>query len=494
MTYRVVQWSTGNVGRLALHGIVQHPDLELAGVLVHSPDKAGKDAGELADLPPIGVTATSDPDEILALGADCVSYTATGDLRPDDAVADMARILEAGTNVVATSVVPLVYPPSAPRRYTEPLESACKAGDVSCFTSGIDPGFANDLIPFAFLGACERVDSVRVMEILDYSTYLQADVLFDIMGFGKSLDELPLILQPGVIGLAWGCTVSVLAAGLGVDLEDIRGHALRGAGNRGRGASDRARARHAHQRGGCARLAVAPGSGRVSRRHRRQPRAPLPVPLRGRGRRPQHRRPGGDGHAVPQRDSRRLRVRPRFAVGAGPAAPDRPRPDASVTRNSSGRDASRSTAARRDHAVVDADDLRRVVGVGGPVAVPHHLPDRRPALGEERVEVSRRCRRVRPVPVRRRRVGQIGRARAAVGVVTQVLDLSAHAVARGRELRLARAAVARAEAREVVVAASGGEPARLDVRLRKRHVAAYVLGRTLLDVDLHELVDRDPTR
>jgi hypothetical protein len=222
MTYRVAQWSTGNVGRLALHGIVQHPALELVGVLVHSPDKAGKDAGELAGLPPVGVTATSDADEILALGADCVSYTATGDLRPDDAVADMARILASGANVVATSVVPLVYPPSAPRRYTEPLEAACKAGGASCFTSGIDPGFANDLIPFAFLGACERIDSVRVMEILDYSTYLQADVLFDIMGFGKSLDELPLILQPGVIGLAWGCTVSVLAAGLGVELDDVR--------------------------------------------------------------------------------------------------------------------------------------------------------------------------------------------------------------------------------------------------------------------------------
>src|SRR6266498_1951122 len=200
MTYRVVQWSTGNVGRLALHGIVQHPDLELAGILVHSPDKAGKDAGELAGLPPVGVTATSDPDEILALGADCVSYTATGDLRPDDAVADMARILEAGSNVVSTSVVPLVYPPSAPQRYTDPLETACKAGGVSCLTSGIDPGFANDLIPFTFLGACGRVDSVRVMEILDYSTYLQA----------------------GVLGLAWGGTVSVLAAGLGVELDDVR--------------------------------------------------------------------------------------------------------------------------------------------------------------------------------------------------------------------------------------------------------------------------------
>jgi hypothetical protein len=222
MTYQVAQWGTGNVGRLAVRGILEHPDLELVGLLVHSSDKAGQDAGELAGVAPVGVAATNDPDDILTLGADCVSYMATGDLRPDDAVADMCRVLEAGTNVVSTSVVPLVYPSSAPARYREPLAAACKAGGVSCFTSGIDPGFANDLVPFAFLGTVERVDSVRVMEILDYSTYDQADVLFDIMGFGKPLDELPLLLQPGIIGLAWGGTVSVLAAGLGAELEEIR--------------------------------------------------------------------------------------------------------------------------------------------------------------------------------------------------------------------------------------------------------------------------------
>src|SRR2546423_14379104 len=124
MTYRVAQWSTGNVGRLALRGILQHPELELAGVLVHSPDKAGRDAGELAGLAPVGVAATTDPDEIIGLGADCVSYTATGDLRPDDAVADMARILEAGANVGSAPGVPPVCPPPGPRRDTGPLQGA----------------------------------------------------------------------------------------------------------------------------------------------------------------------------------------------------------------------------------------------------------------------------------------------------------------------------------------------------------------------------------
>ncbi len=222
MSYRVVQWSTGNVGRLALKAIIEHPDLELAGLLVHSEAKAGKDAGELAGTAPTGVVATTDPDEVLAVGADCVSYTATGDLRPDDAISDMVRILESGANCVSTAVVPLIYPPTAPARYTDRLEAACAVGGTSCFTSGIDPGFANDLIPLAFLGTCQRVESVRIMEVLDYSTYEQPEVLFHTMGFGSPLDSTPMILLPGVLSLAWGGTVGILAAGLGVEVEELR--------------------------------------------------------------------------------------------------------------------------------------------------------------------------------------------------------------------------------------------------------------------------------
>src|SRR5437868_12372817 len=158
MPYKVIQWATGNVGQLALRGIIEHPDLELVGLLVHSPDKAGKDAGELAGVGPVGVTATNDVEEILGLDADVVSYMATGDLRPWEAVDDMARILESGKNVVSTSVVPLIYPPAADQKSVERLEEACRKGNTSCFTSGIDPGFANDLIPLVLSGVMERSD------------------------------------------------------------------------------------------------------------------------------------------------------------------------------------------------------------------------------------------------------------------------------------------------------------------------------------------------
>jgi 2,4-diaminopentanoate dehydrogenase len=221
VTYRVIQWSTGNVGRHALRLVAAHPDLELVGLWVHSEDKAGRDAGEIAGIGPLGVAATNDVDALLALDADCVCYTATADLRPGEAIKDMTRIAASGKNIVSSSVVPLVYPPHVADNMRRPLEDACANAGVSCFTSGIDPGWANDLLPLVLTGQCEYVDSVRMMEIVNYATYAQPTVLFDTMGFGQPLDSTPLLLVPGVLSFAWGGTVKVVGAGLGVEIEEL---------------------------------------------------------------------------------------------------------------------------------------------------------------------------------------------------------------------------------------------------------------------------------
>ena len=51
MGLRVVQWATGGVGVAAIKGVLEHPDLELVGCWVHSPDKAGRDVGETRSAP-----------------------------------------------------------------------------------------------------------------------------------------------------------------------------------------------------------------------------------------------------------------------------------------------------------------------------------------------------------------------------------------------------------------------------------------------------------
>jgi 4-hydroxy-tetrahydrodipicolinate reductase len=222
MSYRVIQWSTGHVGVCALHGIIQHPDLELVGLWVHSDSKAGRDAGELCGLPAVGVAATNDAEALLALDADVVSYTATADLRPWEAVKDICRILESGKNVVSSSLVQLLHPPKADPAMVERLEEACRAGGTSMFTSGIDPGFANDLLPIVLSGFCERVDAIRVKEILNYATYDQPEVLFETMGFGKPLDHTPLLLFPGALSYAWGGVIHMIADSLDVEVSEVR--------------------------------------------------------------------------------------------------------------------------------------------------------------------------------------------------------------------------------------------------------------------------------
>ncbi|GAA4323483.1 4-hydroxy-tetrahydrodipicolinate reductase [Actinomadura luteofluorescens] len=223
MTYRVVQWSTGNVGRHAIAGIDARPDLELAGVWVSNPAKAGRDAGDLAGLGrDLGVTATGDADALLALRPDCVVYTSMADVRLMEAIGDLCRILRAGVNVVSSSPVFLQFPDGVvPPEMSDPVREAAAAGGASVFVNGIDPGFANDVLPLAVTGISERIDQVRCMEILNYNTYDQATVLFDIMGFGRPMDDVPMLLQPGVLTMAWGSVVRQIAAGLGVELDEI---------------------------------------------------------------------------------------------------------------------------------------------------------------------------------------------------------------------------------------------------------------------------------
>ncbi|MCT7657460.1 NAD(P)H-dependent amine dehydrogenase family protein [Mycobacterium deserti] len=222
-TIKVAAVGTGNVGRHALRQLVVNPDYELTGVWVSSDSKAGKDAGELAGLDrSTGITATTDLDAILAAQPDCVVYTALADNRLPDALEDYRRILAAGVNVVGSSAVFLQYPWQVlPEELIKPIEEATQNGRSSIFVNGIDPGFANDLIPLALAGTCQTVEQIRCMEIINYDTYDSAAVMFDVMGFGRAMDDIPMLLQPGVLSLAWGSVVRQLAAGIGVELDEV---------------------------------------------------------------------------------------------------------------------------------------------------------------------------------------------------------------------------------------------------------------------------------
>jgi hypothetical protein len=221
---RVVVWSTGGVGAIAIDAINRRPDLELVGVWVHSPDKVGKDAGELAGIQPLGVTATNDADALIALAPDAVVYAASGPERDGAAVPDYLRLLEAGINVVSTSSTSLVYPPSyfAPD-WRDQLEAASESGGASLYVSGIFPGFASDQLALLMTTQSKNIRTITASEVALNDHYPVADVMMDGMGFGRPLDFQPMLATPGFIELAWKASIYLIASGLGVQVEEVRG-------------------------------------------------------------------------------------------------------------------------------------------------------------------------------------------------------------------------------------------------------------------------------
>ena len=221
---RVVVWSTGGVGAVAIDAISRRPDLELVGVWVHSPEKVGKDAGELAGIEPLGVAATHDADALIALAPDCVVYAASGPERDGAAVPDYLRLLQAGINVVSTSSTSLVYPPSyfAPD-WREQLEVAAKSGGASFYASGIFPGFASDQLALLMTTQSKNIRCITASEIALNDHYPVADVMMDGMGFGRPMDFEPMLSQPGFIEMAWKAPIHLIASGLGVEVERVNG-------------------------------------------------------------------------------------------------------------------------------------------------------------------------------------------------------------------------------------------------------------------------------
>ncbi len=213
MAYRVVQWATGGVGRAAIEGIRSHPQLELVGCWVHSADKDGRDAGELAGIGTLGVSATRDVDALIALEPDCVVYSPLM-AQPDEVV----RLLESGANVVT----PLgwIYPFA--RENVAEIEAACERGGSTLHGSGIHPGGITERLPLVATSFSRAVTHVRAEEFSDIRTYDAPQVVGEIMLFGKTPEQAAASIMPQILGNGFYQSIEMVAAGLGIRLDADR--------------------------------------------------------------------------------------------------------------------------------------------------------------------------------------------------------------------------------------------------------------------------------
>jgi len=218
---RVAVWGTGNMGATAIRSALAFPGLIFTGLITSSADKVGRDAAEFAGLDrPTGVLADTDVDSVLS-GCDAVAYMASGDIRPNDAVADIERCLRAGRHVVTPSLYSLYDPASAPTEWVDRLGAAACDGGVTLLVSGVDPGWGNDALAVTAASLCTRIDTITCQEIFDYSTYNQPFAVKVSCGFGGSMDETPMMLLPSIPTMVWGGNVRLIGRGLGIEIDEI---------------------------------------------------------------------------------------------------------------------------------------------------------------------------------------------------------------------------------------------------------------------------------
>jgi 4-hydroxy-tetrahydrodipicolinate reductase len=222
MSKRIVVWGTGFVGKLVIAEIVKHPLFELVGVGVSNPAKVGRDVGDICGLPePVGISATDDVDALIALKPDALVHYGPTAAHAEDNIALMTRFLRAGIDVCSTAMTPWVWPTMHlnPPSWIQPITEACELGESSCFTTGIDPGFANDLLPMTLMGVCSEVRKVKASELLDYTNYT-GDYENE-MGIGREPEFQPVLQTPDVLIFAWGATVPMIAHAAGIMLDEI---------------------------------------------------------------------------------------------------------------------------------------------------------------------------------------------------------------------------------------------------------------------------------
>jgi hypothetical protein len=211
MRLRVVQWTTGNVGKQSAIAIARNPALELVGCWAWSPDKVGRDVGELCGIEPLGVAATDDVDALLALRPVCVVFTPMW-----PSVDQLVRILGAGVNVVSTAAFINGRRLGADR---DRLVDACERGRASLFGTGISPGFV-ELLSLAVAGICDRIDKITVNEAAHTMGYDSPETEKP-AGFGRPIDDPELKTMTAEGTAVFGEAVAMVADALGVELDAI---------------------------------------------------------------------------------------------------------------------------------------------------------------------------------------------------------------------------------------------------------------------------------
>lgn len=223
---RVVQWETAEIGAYACRTVLDHPELELVGAFVGSVERAGRDVGELVAIdgyptvPPVGIAATADRDDILAMDADCVVHCPPQEHEPTQAVDDICELLASGKSVSSTALMHLIHPNGMPETTRRRIEEACAEGKSTFHGNGINPGYFFEVLPVMLSSVSTDIRHVVCTEFHSYAGNPDKWIVVDLVGMGSSMEDRKAKVEGSNPPFA-RAPLGLLAEGVGLQLDDV---------------------------------------------------------------------------------------------------------------------------------------------------------------------------------------------------------------------------------------------------------------------------------
>lgn len=218
---KVVIYGIGPIGERVAKTILEKKGLRIVGAIDIAKDKVGKDLGEILGLGrKLGVTVTDDPDSLFAkIKADVALITTTSYVKT--VYSQVIKCIEAGMDIVSTCEE-LAYPWVREPQLASEIDGLAKKYGVTVLSTGINPGYFLDTLPFFLTGLCgkvERIEGVRAVPVARRRIPFQKKV-----GVGMSPQEFMEKLKKGEITGHVGFveSVALTAAALGWKLDEIK--------------------------------------------------------------------------------------------------------------------------------------------------------------------------------------------------------------------------------------------------------------------------------
>ncbi|HQV19016.1 MAG: dihydrodipicolinate reductase [Gordonia sp.] len=218
---RVFQVATGNLGTETIGRIQRHPDLELVGLHCYSPEKIGRDAGEIVGIDPVRVTATGTVEEIIAVAPDVLTFHG---VFPDEDL--YVKVLEAGINIVTTADWITGYhrdtnhPHPSGRKVSELIAEACERGGSTFYGSGMNPGL-NQILGIVHTADVAEIEHISVTESVDVSCHHSVDT-WKAVGYGRPVDDPTIPDSLYKYTAVFADSVYLMADAFGLELDEVR--------------------------------------------------------------------------------------------------------------------------------------------------------------------------------------------------------------------------------------------------------------------------------